>query len=107
MNLDLADRLKDARVAANLDKRAVAARMGMSESAIRHHENGTREPDLETLWRYAKLYRVSTDWLLSGVGPGPDGLDEVATELRGLSDRDRQKALSTQHHSSTEGRLTI
>lgn len=60
------DRLKALRKAKGLRREDVAERLGMSTSSVQHHENDVREPNIETLRAYAKLYKRSLDWLLTG-----------------------------------------
>lgn len=54
--------------------RDAARAMGVSPHTYAQHENGTRDIPREAAKRYAKFYRVSLDWLLTGKGSaGPAG----------------------------------
>jgi hypothetical protein len=67
-----AERLKAARIAAgHASARAAAEAHGWSVDTYAQHENGTRglTSMAET---YARAYRVTTAWLLTGSGPGPN-----------------------------------
>ena len=57
------DRLKGAREYANLSPGEVAKELNISPSTISKHEAGLREPNIEMVRNYAKLYNVSVDFL--------------------------------------------
>lgn len=59
----LQDRLKEARKRMGLSQLEVAKEVGISNAALSNYEIGYREPDLETLKRLAKFYRISMDEL--------------------------------------------
>lgn len=66
--MDAHDRLKRARLAAGYETAADAARaMGVPKPAYTHHENGTRG-FVTNGERYARFFRVSLEWLLTGRG---------------------------------------
>lgn len=68
------DRLIEARKAAGFKtaQEAVDA-MGISYPTYAGHENGSAGIRSPVLAKYAKKFRVSTDWLLTGIGDGPKG----------------------------------
>jgi repressor LexA len=69
---DPAKRLEQARRARGFDDaKAAATFFGWSYDTYAQHENGTRGI-VRAADRYAKAYRVSEGWLLTGEGPGPD-----------------------------------
>ncbi len=75
----LHDRLKDARIRAGFKSAAAAARAhGWTESAYRHHENGTRGFDMETAITYANAYKANARYLF-GLDPAFDtaGVSEL------------------------------
>ncbi|WP_338554856.1 helix-turn-helix transcriptional regulator [Paenibacillus sp. KS-LC4] len=41
-----------------------AAKLGISRAALSHYEKNRREPDSETLKKFADLYQVSVDFLV-------------------------------------------
>jgi len=47
-----------------------ARRLGMNIYTYSQYENGTRRPTLPTLERIAKTFRVSYEWLATGLGEG-------------------------------------
>jgi len=63
-NSFISARLKEKREELHLKQDQVAQLMGVNRNAISTYENGTREPSLGMLVRLARLYRVSTDYLL-------------------------------------------
>lgn len=44
----------------------LAARMGISASAVGMYEQGRREPSVDALVSLSEIFRVSTDYLLTG-----------------------------------------
>ena len=75
-----AERLQLARERAGYaSARSVAERFGWSYHTYIQHENGTRGLS-RAAKEYAIALKVSEAWLLTGVGPGPDGhAEELAT----------------------------
>lgn len=67
-----ADRLRDARIAANLTGRAVADALAITPAAYSGWEHGKREPSFEMLVRLCRLLHVSADYLL-GLTDAPGG----------------------------------
>lgn len=65
MSEERATRLRQARMKAGYTSAQSAAEaFGWGVSGYRHHENGTREFDLETAQRYARAFRADALWLL-------------------------------------------
>ena len=60
----LAERMKNLRIEKNLKQTEVAEALGLSISAYCRYEYGQREPSPTNLVKLAKLYQVSTDYLL-------------------------------------------
>ncbi len=56
--------LKRARLAAGYTQQYVADYLSTSRSNITKYENGTLEPNIETIGQLAELYNVTADWLL-------------------------------------------
>ena len=57
-------RLVALRKAAKLSQYELANRLGFSRGKLANYEQGTREPDFETLKMLANFFNVSTDYLL-------------------------------------------
>ena len=74
-------RLKELREDLHLRQDQVAKLMRVNKNAISTYENGTREPSLGMLVRLARLYRVSTDYLL-GV------TDNRVVDISGLTEHE-------------------
>lgn len=55
--------LKMARENAGYTQQYVADMLNTSRSNITKYENGTLEPNIETIGMLAELYKVTTDWL--------------------------------------------
>lgn len=57
-------RLREARKKKNITLKRLGELVGLSESAISQYENGKRQPDNDTLIKFANCLDVSTDYLL-------------------------------------------
>lgn len=65
-----ASRLKEARKAVGFKRAGDAAEsLGVPYPTYAAHENGSRAYDNDAAAHYARRYRVSLDWLLTGKGP--------------------------------------
>lgn len=62
--MELTTRLKSLRLSAKLSQRQLAARMGISVSAISSYELGNNKPPYDILLSYADIFHVTTDFLL-------------------------------------------
>lgn len=80
----IAERLREARKAAGF-KRAVdaATSLGVQYQTYAGHENGNRGFDSEAAAKYARRFKVSLDWLLTGKGDGPGGVMESTVPIVG------------------------
>lgn len=72
-------RLEEARKRAKLERSDVFARLGegFSVPTVQAHENGRNEPTVGKMERYARLYKVSLLWLLTG----RNSAQEISAEL--------------------------
>ena len=76
--MNLGEKLKQLRLEKNLTQKQLADRLGVAISAISSYESDTR-PTFDTLIKYARIFHVSTDYLL--------GLEPIHTlDVSGLSD---------------------
>jgi len=76
-------RLKKARIEAGFKRAAEAAEsLGVPYQTYAAHENGNRMFDVEQAILYARRFRVSLDWLLTGSGRGPGGA-QVEAPIQG------------------------
>lgn len=55
--------IKEARKKRKLSQQVVADMLQTTQSTIAKYENGTLEPNIETLAQMAVLYNISIDWL--------------------------------------------
>ncbi|WP_017473339.1 helix-turn-helix domain-containing protein [Amphibacillus jilinensis] len=60
----LKDRLVSLRKEKGLSQYEVADRLGFSRGKLANYEQGTRQPDYDTLNKIAEFYGVSADYLL-------------------------------------------
>lgn len=57
-------RLKTLRLKKNLTQQQLAELLGVTKSVISAYENGTRYPAYDVLVKIARIFKVSTDYLL-------------------------------------------
>ena len=62
--MDLKNILRELRIKNNLTQIDLAKKLNVSTSAITNWEAGIRRPGYESLVKLAKVFRVSTDYLL-------------------------------------------
>lgn len=78
-NSILARRLKNLREKHGYLQKFVADKLGVRSNTLSGYENGTRSPDPDMLIQLAKLYNVTTDYLL-GHSDQPHLTEEEAFE---------------------------
>ncbi len=79
---DFGTRLKELRLAAGLSQEQLANRIHVSKAAISNYELYNRNPSPDILIKLAKIFHVTTDYLL-GVEAKRQSID-----VTGLSDED-------------------
>ena len=57
-------KLKSLRLEKNLTQKQVADRIGLAISAVSSYESGSRYPSYDVLVKLARMFHVSTDYLL-------------------------------------------
>jgi transcriptional regulator with XRE-family HTH domain len=62
--VDFGNRLKILRLKANMTQAQLAQKLGLTKSVISAYETGVRLPSYDILIHIAKIYNVSTDYLL-------------------------------------------
>lgn len=84
----LGARIAALRRAAGLSQAQLAQKLGISPSAMGMYEQGRREPSMETLVAIAKIFQVSTDYLLTGTPlPREEAeLNEILLQRIGAAD---------------------
>ncbi|WP_156308889.1 helix-turn-helix domain-containing protein [Sphingobacterium endophyticum] len=92
----IAERLKEARVMSGLSQENAAKILQIQRPAISEIESGKRKVSAEEIIQFAKLYKVSTSWLLLKE-ENETVLDEqmkvAARELSNMNESDRKKLL--------------
>ncbi|HEX8017457.1 MAG TPA: helix-turn-helix transcriptional regulator [Flavobacterium sp.] len=92
----IAERLKEARVMSGLSQENAAKILQIQRPAISEIESGKRKVSAEEIIQFAKLYKVSTSWLLLKE-ENESALDEqtkiAARELGKMDESDRKKLL--------------
>ena len=80
--VDFGCRLKNLRIHAGLTQVQVSERLNLSKSVISAYENGNRLPSYDILIKIARIFNVTTDYLL-----GVDAQD--GTDLSGLAEDEK------------------
>lgn len=62
----IGDRIKQLRTEAKMTQPELAAKLEVTRSAVATYENNTRQPSFQSLIRLARIFNVSTDYLLLG-----------------------------------------
>jgi transcriptional regulator with XRE-family HTH domain len=76
--INFGKRLKKLRILHELSQEQLAKRLGMTKSVVSAYENGIRMPSYEALISIARIFKVSTDYLL-GVE------NKICLDLSGLT----------------------
>ena len=62
--VNMGEKLKSLRIEKKLTQKQVADRIGLAISAVSSYESGTRYPSYDVLVKLARIFHVSTDYLL-------------------------------------------
>lgn len=84
--VNMGNKLKNLRKQKRLTQKQVADRIGLAISAVSSYEAGTRYPSYDVLIKLARIYHVSTDYLLGMT-------DKKELDISGLND-DEVEAIS-------------
>lgn len=106
--MDFKDRLIQLRKGTNLYQADMAKKIGVARATYGAYEQGTRQPDFETLKKIADYFEVSTDFLLYGTVDSKRTIRGEEVDTSDLSENQRmvldwamqQEALS--FHSKEE-----
>lgn len=60
----MGEKLKSLRIEKKLTQKQVADRIGLAISAVSSYESGTRYPSYDVLVKLARIFHVTTDYLL-------------------------------------------
>lgn len=76
--MSIGRRLLEIRKARGLNQADVAAEIDISHGALVNYEKGMREPPASVILAFAKTYKISPAWLLTGEGrPDQTSLDDT------------------------------
>lgn len=73
--IDLGDRIKQLRLNKNLNQIQLAKLMDCSSSMVSAYESGVRKPSIDNLLSLARIFNVSTDYLLGNSTRDPNLVD--------------------------------
>ena len=62
--VNMGDKLKSLRIDKKMTQKQVADRIGLAISAVSSYESGSRYPSYDVLLKLARIFHVSTDYLL-------------------------------------------
>lgn len=74
-------RLSELREKSGLTQKELSSRLGMARTTFSGYENGTREPDHQTLQKFADYFDVSIDYLLGRTDDKKAILDDQSRSL--------------------------
>ncbi|WP_274649391.1 helix-turn-helix domain-containing protein [Paenibacillus humicola] len=74
--MDIGGRISKLREDRGWTQEQTAASLGISRAALSHYEKNRREPDTETLSKFADLFHVSVDYLVGRTNVPHVTLDE-------------------------------
>lgn len=80
----LGPRIAALRREAGLSQAELAQQLGVSPSAVGMYEQGRREPSMDMLVQLARIFQVSTDFLLTGSAtsvPETDRLNRAMSDI--------------------------
>lgn len=80
------DTLQRLRRERGMSQQQLADMMGLTRSAVGMYETGKREPDVDTLRRFADFFHVDMNMLTTGSSSGSSELDELLEALRTRED---------------------
>lgn len=101
------NRIAELRKKLSLTQDELAERLGITRASLSHYETGRREPDYDTLLKFADYFRVSLDYLAGRISePDQNPMERAArfVEQLELSDDDLLDhfALTVDGHELTQ-----
>ncbi|WP_427340857.1 helix-turn-helix domain-containing protein [Caloranaerobacter sp. DY30410] len=78
--MEIKDRIKQLRKSKNLTLKGLAEQINVAYSNISDWERGRAKPSADALIALADFFNVTTDWLLTGKGRGPEEKEENREE---------------------------
>lgn len=83
MIYELNEKIKNLRINSGMSQVQLAERLGITKSAVNAWESGTNSPSLSYIAKLAKIFGVSTDFLLRVN-------EKLTVDISGLDDMQRQ-----------------
>lgn len=87
--VEFKDRLVQLRKSTNLLQTDMAKKIGVARATYGAYEQGTRQPDFETLQRIAQFFEVSTDFLLGNSVEGKQSIYGKEVDTSQLTENQR------------------
>lgn len=85
--INFSEKIKSLRQQNNLTQAALAQKLGVTKSIVSAYENDLRRPSYEVLVQLARIFNVTTDYLL--------GMEQKSgIDLSGLTDAEKTALLS-------------
>lgn len=101
--MSIGNRLAELRDGRRWTQLQTATALGISRAALSHYEKNRREPDTETLSKFADLFQVTVDFLVGRTSiPQQTLTDDVRTFVDHLELSDEE--LLKTYHLSIDGR---
>ena len=96
ISVDFGSKLKELRINARLTQEQLGKQIGVTKSVISFYELQERSPSPDVLVKLAKVFQVSTDYLLGLDGTETIDVSDLAPEdiaaLRSLAERLRKNS---------------
>lgn len=85
--INFSEKIKSLRQQNNLTQAALAQKLGVTKSVVSAYENDLRRPSYEVLIQLARIFNVTTDYLL--------GIEQKSgVDLSGLTDAEKTALLN-------------
>jgi DNA-binding XRE family transcriptional regulator len=81
----IGERLVSAAAAKGMKQATLARAVGVQNSVVYRHQKGHVRPGLDSAVKYAKVLDITVEWLMTGLGPGPDTSAAVMPSARLVS----------------------
>ena len=89
--MNMGEKLRSLRIEKKLTQKQVADRLGLAISAVSSYESGSRYPSYDALIKLARIFHVSTDYLLGLTDKrNVDVTDESVELISQLADKLRK-----------------
>jgi transcriptional regulator with XRE-family HTH domain len=79
--MEYGQRLAELRAEKHLTQEELALKVGITRSALSHYENNRREPDYETIQKFADFFHVTVDYLMGRSDDPSQASNQQATEF--------------------------